>query len=316
MGNKKKKIKNFKLEQDELKPMTIGMFESRKRSSIGTFIILTIFVLVIFFLPQITEIINNYLNPETPIVIDPGNNIPDDPIIDDTPSYDDTFYEYNESLKIINDDITVSSFVVDPVKNTLSFTITNNGAALDIEDLNYYIEIYNKERTLIERVKLANETTLASGAFRELTKKISSESATTIGYLVLVKKTINEYPEVNIKVSEDGSATLVCSNSFEKITYKFKDNKLKELTSEVTHKIEELDYNALYEMHKILVDNYNSKTGIVSTLFQYDAGYNITTNVNLNEASRLYIFSADSFKLDVEPKVVKFEMEAQGFSCE
>ena len=44
-------------------------------------------------------------------------------------------------------------------------------------------------------------------------------------------------------------------------------------------------------------------------------GFNITTIVNLEEASRTYIFNADSFKLDTEPKVVSFEMEAQGFSC-
>ena len=57
----KKKIKNFKVEQDELKPITVGAFESRRKSSIGTFFILTVFVLVIVFLPQITDIVNEYL---------------------------------------------------------------------------------------------------------------------------------------------------------------------------------------------------------------------------------------------------------------
>ena len=33
------------------------------------------------------------------------------------------------------------------------------------------------------------------------------------------------------------------------------------------------------------------------------------------EASRTYIFNADTFKLDTDPKVVSFEMEASGFNC-
>lgn len=314
---KKKRIKNFKLEQVELKPMTIGMFESRKKSSIGTFVILTIFVLVIFFLPQITEIVNSYLYPEVETPVIPSTPIkPVLPGEDDTPSYDDTFYEYNENLKITNDDLTINDFMVDTINNTLSYTITNNTNVQNIEALNYYIEIYNTERTLIERVKLASEIVLTNGAFRKLTKNISNEAATTIGFIVLVKKSIQEYPNVQLSVLEGGISSLVCSNSFEKVTYKFEDSKLKELTSEVTHKIEELDYTTIQETQKVLVNNYNSKTGVVSTMFEYEGGYNITTNVNLSVASRLYIFSADSFKLNTEPKVVKFEMEAQGFKCE
>ena len=57
----KKKYKNVKVEQEELKPIAIGAFESRKKTSVGIFIILTIFVLVVIFLPQITEKINEYL---------------------------------------------------------------------------------------------------------------------------------------------------------------------------------------------------------------------------------------------------------------
>ena len=40
------------------------------------------------------------------------------------------------------------------------------------------------------------------------------------------------------------------------------------------------------------------------------------TNVDLNEAERTYIFDADTFSLETDAKVVSFEMEAQGFTCE
>lgn len=313
---KKKRIKNFKLEQEELQPLTIGVFESRKKSSIGTVVILLLFVLFIVFLPQISDIVNSYLNPEVPSV-NPSNPVnPVEPGDNPDPGAEEDFYEYTTDLKITNDDITVSNFIVDTTNNTLSYTITNNGDSQDIEALNYYIEIYNSDRTLIERVKLASELNLLSGAYRSITKNISSDAATTVGYIVLIKKTIVEYPEVNLNISGDGSSSLVCTINHEKVTYKFKESKLKELISEVTYKIEDVNYETILEEHKILVNNYNSKTGAVSTMFEYEGGYNITTSVNLSEASRLYVFNADSFSLDTEPKVVKFEMEAQGFKCE
>ena len=68
----KKKYKSFKIEQEELKPMTIGAFESRKRTSIGIFIILTIFVIVVIFLPEISDVVNEYLNPTPTTPVTPN----------------------------------------------------------------------------------------------------------------------------------------------------------------------------------------------------------------------------------------------------
>ena len=314
----RKKIKNFKLEQDELKPLTIGIFESRKKSSLGIFVILTFFVLVIFFLPEISDYINDLLYPKPSIIIPNDPVVPVDPDIDDNPSLDDSFYLYSTDLKIANDDISVDGFAVDTTNNTLTYKISNIGNNTDIEALNYYIEIYNGERTLIERVKLANNLILASGSSRSLTRNISNDAALNIGYVVLIKKTIAEYPEVSLTTSEDGNSLLVCSKEHEKITYKFENEKLKELTSVVSYSNTDNDYEKAYDNIKTTSQGYNSKTGVSSTLIgdTTNETFSLVTNVNLNEASRFYIFNADSFKLDTIPKVVNFEMEAQGFKCE
>ena len=108
----------------------------------------------------------------------------------------------------------------------------------------------------------------------------------------------------------------MCSNTHEKVTYKFSAEKLKEVTSEASYLSTDSNYQEQYEANKLKANNYNSKLGIASTFFEHENGYNITTIVNLNEIDRIYIFNADSFKLDTAPKVVKFEMEAQGFKCE
>jgi len=315
MAGKKKKYKNIKLEQTELTPTAIGIFENRKKSSIGTILLLGIFILVVVFLPQISELVDGYLNPKTPTP--PSSSKPGKLPVPDDDDEQDNFYELVDNLKVTNTDISVSNIVVDSTTSTISYDVTNNlNQSKNIEELNYYIEIFNKEQTMLERIKLADEVTLASGAFRKFTRTISNESATTIGFISVVKKTISDYPDVELANSENGTGTLVCTRNGEKVTYKFQEGKLKELTSEISSVSTEPDYQTVYENNKILVSTYNNKIGVASTLMEFDGGYNIVTTLNLSEAGRMYLFHADSFKLDTEPKVVKFEMEAQGFKCE
>ncbi len=312
----KRKYKNIKLEQNELVSTPIGMFENRRISSVSTVIILGIFILAVIFMPQIYEYINAYLNPKTPTPIEPSTPIKPS-VPDDIPSNDDHFSPYTETLSIVTDDIIVNNIVVNKETNTISYDVTNNlTKSQNLEELNYYLEIFNTEQTLLERVKLADDYNVASGAFRHYEKEISSDSATTIGFLSLPKKTTQDYPLVELKNAEDGNGSLVCTKDNEKVTYKFVDNKLKELTSEISYLSSIPNYAESLQTNQLQVSVYNNKIGIASTLFEYEAGYNITTNVNLNETERLYIFSADSFKLDTEPKVVKFEAEAQRFKCE
>ncbi len=314
--NKKKRYKNIKLEQSELTSTPIGIFENKRKNSIGTVIILGIFILAVIFLPEISEYVNKYINstkpinkPSAPITKPPTPDTPDD--------NNDNFTVFVDGLRITNEEITVSNFVIDQENLTISYDITNNlNSAKNIEELNYFLEIYNQEQTLIERVKLAKEHILNSGAFANFTGNISTESATTIGFVSIVKKNIDEYPLYELKNSEEGNGVLVCTNNHEKVTYKFQDLKLKEVTSEASYLKTDSDYDKLYETNKIKSTSYNNKLGIVSTLFEHETGYNITSSIDLKEASRMYLFNADSFKLDTEPKVVKFEMETQGFKCE
>jgi len=247
-----------------------------------------------------------------------GGKKPVKPTPTPDPGGDDknSLHTFGTDLKIEREDIIVDSFSLDKEKSILTFKITNNtDNVVKFEDLNYYLELYSGEQTLMERVKITGEVAINAGLSQTLTKNIKSESTNSLGLIGLVKKTVNDYNEVNLTTNEDGSAALVCTYNHEKVTYKFLNNALREVTSEVSYMTTDDYYLEKFEENKNLSNTYNNKTGVTSTLFEFSEGYNITTNVNLNEASRLYIFNADSFKLNTEPKVVKFEMEAQGFSC-
>ena len=308
-----KKIKNMKLEQNDLTPTTIGVFENRKRSSVGAIILIIIFVAFVWFLPQISEYINAYLNPTTVTPATPKNpTTPKNPEEVEKPE----LVPYSDSIKLTNSDLTVDQIVISSEDLTIKYAITNNGTNTDIESLNYYLELYNKEQTFIERIKLATLLTMPTGAFRNVVKTIKEESANSIGYLMLVKKNYVEYPEVSLQNAIDGTGTMVCTRGeTEKVTYKFNDNKLVEVVSEVSQVNTIDNYDSLYQEQANLSNTYNNKEGITSTIFSYDTGYHVTTTVNLNDADRTIIYNADTFKLNTEPKVVHFEMSAQGFSC-
>lgn len=315
MAGKRKKYKNMKLEQNELMPTAIGIFETRKKGSFGTILILGIFILVVIFLPQISERVNNYLNPKIPT---PSTGVkPNKPVVTPPTEEEDNFYEFVDNLQVTNTDITVSNIVVDSVSFSISYDVSNNlNQSQNMAELNYFMEIFNKEGTMIERIKLADDSNLSSGAFKRFSRSISSESATTIGFISIVKKTIDDYPDVELANASNGNGNLVCTKNTEKVTYKFQENKLKELTSEIQFSSTLPNYQTIYEENKVKVNTYNNNIGVSSTLVEYETGYNIVSTMNLSEASRMYLFGADSFLLDTEPKVVKFEAEAQGFKCE
>ena len=313
----RKKIKNFKIEQEELKSQTIGIFESRRKSSISIFIILTLFIGVVIFLPQISNVINAYLNPETPEVTPGHVQKPiTPPTDDDTP--EEEFYDLSTNPSITQETLTFDNFILDLENNTLSFKLTNSSnSSLALADLNYYLELYNSEHTLLERVKVFTTEGITSNSVLTLTKNISSETSSSLTTLMVVKKDTEYYPNVNLNNNQEGAGALVCTKDYEKVTYKFQDNKLQELTSEINYPQTTLNDFSAFNNYRTLSSEYNNTTGVVSLFSGTETSeyLNVTTNVNLAEAKRTYIFNADTFSKDTEPKVVLFEMEAQGFKC-
>lgn len=314
----KKRYKNIKIDQDELKPIGIGITENKKKNSIGSFIIIAIFVLIVVFLPQISSLINEYLNPQinTPVVpSDPTPEEPEEPNEDE--NYNDVFYELNETLKIEREDVSVSNFVVDNINNTISYNVTNMASGYaNLEELGYFIEIYNMDKTFIGRVRLVDSRTLASNAFVSYTRNISADASQNIYYIILVKKTDVEYPDVTLVVNEANEGSIVCSNNYETVTYKFTDNALKSVSSVISYPLNVDNYEVIASEYQTLANTYNKTTGITSNFFQSTDGFNITTIVDLAEASRTMIFNADSFEEGTLPKVVSFEMNALGYTCQ
>ncbi len=314
----KQKIKNFKLEQEELKPVTIGVFESRKKSSVSIFIILTTFIVLVLFLPQISDLYNKYFNSDEVEIPEGGKLEPIKPPSDDEEDedYHDTFYDYAIDLKIEREDITVGDFVVDTVNNTLGFKVTNNlSTSIILSDLDYYLELYTEDHTLLERLKITGDA-IDVGGSNNYKKQLSTGVALDFKSFVLVKIDQNDYPAVNLTLDENGNSALVCSRPHETVTYKFTDNLLKEVSSEIVYAVTDNDYTTYASQYRNQATTYNGRPGITSTFLDINGAFTVSTAVDLSKAERMTIFNADTFRTDTEAKIVNFEMEAQGFDCE
>ncbi len=314
----KQNIKNFKLEQEELKPMTIGVFESRKKSSVGIFIILSIFILLVLFLPQLSTQFNKYFGKE-PDLPNPGGAVdpivPPDPDSDDEDDFYSTFYDFGTDLKIDRDDISIGSFEISN-ENILSFNIINNADSdITLTNLNYYLELYNEDHTLLERIKLVGGT-IDVNSSRDYDRELNFSDTSQIAAVVFAKLEAKDYTPININNDADGKGSLVCSRPHEKVTYNFVNNKLKDITSEISYTQADVDYAEVYQRYSNQSTIYNGRPGIASTFLQYNDTFSVSTTVDLSEANRTTIYNADSFSLDTEAKVVNFEMEAQGFDCD
>ncbi len=313
----RKKVKNMQIEQEELKPVTIGVFESRRKSSWGIFIIMTVFVLAVIFMPEISNFVNKYLNTE-PQINNPSSN-PINPVVPpEEEEPEQVIYDLSEDLIVKDEEIALSAFNIDAINNTLAYNIENiSNASYRVTDKNYYIELYDENQTLLQRIKIISSGYLNAGSNMAMNNALNLNVASNVRKIAMTKKDVLDYPPLYLTPNDEGVENLVCSSAYEEVTYIFKENKLKTVISEVNYPKTASNFLDNYNNYRNLAATYNTEEGIVSVFSgsELSDAFNVTTNIDLTKAKRFYVFNADSFALDTEPKVVSFEMEAQGFNC-
>ena len=308
MARKNKKVV---LENIELKPQVIG-YTIKKKSNIGRVIfIFAVFAATVYYINDISVYINNFFNKPTAETIlggqqgskpsnGTGNNVENEVV----------YNTFSNTLEIKEDNITLNNFYLS--NYILTFDITNNtNSAIDLTGKKFFIETFNESKTLLERHKV-DINKLASGA------KISYEINTkyNFNYIVLVEKTIEDYPVVNLKKDEFDKGTITCNKENEKIVYLFKSDEL----YEIEHTISENDINAenyyiRYSANQSKVTSYNNIAGITATFNSSLNGYTAVFKIDLPNANIGSINEKYYYSYKEMPKVVKFEMQTYGFNC-
>jgi hypothetical protein len=313
--SKKNKIdyKNLKINEENLAITKIGDMPSEEKSPIFLLIVFGIFLIFVFFLPNIVDYItssNQSSEVESSKETDTSNTT------DLEEEQEITYYDISATLSItLEDTLKLDNFNIS--NNTLSFRITNNGdSRFNFNDQNYFIEIYNQYNTLLERV-IMDKDSISKDSSKDYSYEISSTTAVNASKIIFVTKDEDDYPVVNLTTNENGEEVLTCSKDSEEITYNFKDDKLITITDilNYTKTTSDLTYQNDLALWQSKVATYNNISGISSSFVESANGFVVNTvvdvlNAKIASASNDYYYSSDT-----EGKVVSFEMEARGFSC-
>lgn len=306
----KKNKERVILEDIELKPQVIGYTYQKKSNILRVIIIFIVFGLAVFYINDISVFINDLLGKNTAPSI--NNNKVDNkkPNGGDNTENKVVYNIYSNSLEIKENDITLNNFNF--ANNLLTFDISNNNNTnIDLSSKKYFIETYTEDKTLLERHKVDIKT-MVSGSKVSYELDIQKD----FYYLVLEEKKIEDYPVVNLTYDDTSYANITCEKDNETIVYKFSNDELLEIKDTISESDTNANnYYVRYSSYQSKAMSYNNMTGITASFNGSLNGYTAIfvldlQKVNLSGMEEKYYYSYKEV-----PKVVKFEMQTYGFTC-
>lgn len=309
-----KKIKKVVITDEPLIPTTLAIKEDKKKASIfGIFWIIFIFAIFIggvIYLPDLSSYVNNLLNPD---ITNTGNTS-----VDKDTSKEETDTSKTEIKKEEisgNPEFVMDSFKINNIKienNKLSLDIINTtDELLDMSTLNYFIVLYDANNKLLQRI-IINEATIGAKATLNLKYDLTDTTATIISIMPIKEE---EYPAYTAKIDENNISNLVCKKDYETITYLLNTNKVYAIQDiyEVSNTDEA--FTTLYSTYQALSTTYNVIEGVSSSISLENNYLYFRTTINLNIYKDKSLGIKTIYKKDTDAKVMKFELEASGYTC-
>jgi len=311
----KKKNVDIVITDKELTPTIIGKLDTKEKSPILLIFIFIIFIAVAIFLPDITSYVEDYLNgkssnPKVDNNIDKDNDKEQNPIEGEELIY----YEYGDGLVIPNELFNVYNIL--KTDTSISFELSNNtDKEINLNDYKYYLEIYSSDTTLLQRIKISYGS-LAAGETKGYIYDLDSNVSTSMTKLLVIEKTTNDYPEVTLEKDADGNGILKCTKNYETITYTFGNDYLISINDIVNYPISiNDDYTNTLQSYQVMAATYNNYGGVSSTLINNETGFTFTTLIDLRNASITELKNNNYYDYRTLAKIVKFETESNGYSC-
>lgn len=286
---KKKQVEEIKLSSEELVPTTIGTI-TENNSAGKLLIVLFVFLIGFTFgVPFLSEYLEEYKKNNTPSTSNPGSNISKPGNEDKDPNDDKkdvVYHTLNDSLVITTDGYQLSNFKFDATNGTFSYGIKNVTGDISYFSNNlYYFEFYSENKTLLQRIKAYE------GDFHETTstyndvKNVRSDIIVNVYYVVLIAKTVDDYPNVVLQKETDDKQFLTCQKNNHTIKYLFdKDFELYQMTDAFSYSNMNIDYDTVLADMSKLNATYNSQEGVASILTENNSNFNMNTVIDLSVA--------------------------------
>lgn len=311
---KRKTKEPIVIDKTPLKATSLGNLETKENGPLVAILWVGLLVVCIISLPYIADFVQNYQNNK---IIDTPTKKPDHTSDNNTQgeiTKDQTIYNFEKNLVITENKFNLSDFSVS--NNALTFKITNVGGDVDyFKKHNYFVELFNDDKTLLQRIKFDGITINKS---KTITLNVDAVSFTKISF---IEKDVKDYPNVTLKTVSE-IPTLTCQNKDLKVIYTFstdEDNKLKTIETNYSYASSNKDYEQMLSRYETYATSYNSLGGVKATLIPINTGFTFKVNIDLAtipEASYTSTFTDKYYySLDTEAKIVAFELKTSGFTC-
>ena len=305
MAKKKKVV----IIDEELTPTVLKTIKEKKGSVIWLIFIFAIFVAAVIYLPDIAVYVNDYLNPtvSTPNIPSGTDNGSND---NEEEGEEVIKYDFTSELQITDGDILLSDFAI--TNNELTFRITNNGTeTLDFSELNYFLELYNSNLMLLQRI-MVSDITIASGRNTTVSYDLTNVNVSSLSFEQITE---DGYPAHILTTDENGNATLTCVKNYETVNYLLINNQVQTIEDTFVVSATDENYSTLYSSYQALATTYNTIGGITSNVSVENNVLTFRTDINLSTVSEGTFNNIIYYPKDTDAKVINFELEANGYTC-
>lgn len=310
-----KKVKKVIIKDEPLVATTLAIKEDKKKASvfgiIWIILIFGIFIAGVIYLPDLSSYVNNLLNPDITNTGTATNNNKDNTKDDDKKNAEEI-----KKLEIAsNPEFVMDTFKINNIKienNKLSIDIVNTtNKLLDMSTLNYFIVLYDANNKLLQRIMI-DEATIGENGTLNVKYNLSETSASIVSVLPIKEE---EYPAFTATVDENNSGKLICKNGYETVTYLLNTNKVYAIQDIYEVSSNEAEFSTLYSTYQALSTTYNVIEGISSSVDLENNVLYFRTIINLNTYKEGNLKLKTIYKKDTDAKVMKFELEASGYTC-
>ena len=310
-----KKVKKVIIKDEPLVATTLAIKEDKKKASmfgiVWIILIFGIFIAGVIYLPDLSSYVNNLLNPDITNTGTVSNNNKDNTKDDDKKNTEEI-----KKLEIAsNPEFVMDTFKINNIKienNKLSIDIVNTtNKLLDMSTLNYFIVLYDANNKLLQRIMI-DEATIGENGTLNVKYNLSETSASIISVLPIKEE---EYPAFTATVDENNSGKLICKSGYETVTYLLNTNKVYAIQDIYEVSSNEAEFSTLYSTYQALSTTYNVIEGISSSVDLENNVLYFRTIINLNTYKEGNLKLKTIYKKDTDAKVMKFELEASGYTC-
>lgn len=296
---KRKKLKNIQINNQELTPTTIGYLDYKQK---GPFLLIFIFAVLfaaLYYMPELTEY---FSGTKVPNDGNPYGNVVDN---------NGEVFALKDELKITVKNIEFSKIIIENEKISIYAENTKNSSA-SLKD--YYIELYDQDENVLERVDLSNES-LSNLGKRTYSYDIKYQNE--IAKISISIIAIEQYPIIKLRTEND-IQVLNCTYDKKNYVYEFVEEKLKKATFKVNlvkaDFSNEMQYQTEYQKYRDMATN-NLYKGIGAFFTDLEGGFSLSREIDLVQANPEDIDDELYYSLDASANEVAFQNSLKKFKC-